>query len=83
LGLAVGLSAGVDQAGLGRANLLVTQAAADPACRSVAEPLAEARVALGGSMTLTTVAMYLGVAIAVLAGIGLSRDDSGGHSTAG
>jgi hypothetical protein len=76
LGLAVGMCAGVEQAGLGRAIYLASEAA-DKADDNIAPQIKEAREYLDVCFNLTTAAMYLGVAVGLTACIGLCFHDKG------
>ncbi len=65
LGLAIGICNGLDQMAVGRSRVLVHESLE----KEVAPP-EEVRQGLDASFSLTTVSMYLGVAVGVVAIIG-------------
>ncbi|MBL8828539.1 MAG: hypothetical protein JNM18_16265 [Planctomycetaceae bacterium] len=68
LGLAIGYCGGMEQAFLGRSIYLVHEAV-----QQEKPPVAEVRQGLDTCYHMTTVSMYLGVAVGIVAIIGLSR----------
>jgi hypothetical protein len=71
LGLAIGYCGGLEQAILGRATFLVSQAGEKAGGNPVAPQLEEARQAMDVSFSMTTTSMYAGVAVALAACMGL------------
>lgn len=72
LGLAIGVCGGVEQAGLGRSIYLVSEVAKKVDAEPAAGQLGEARQTLDACFNLTTASMYLGVAVGLVAILGLS-----------
>ena len=75
LGLAIGICGGVEQAGLGRSIYLVSEAVETVDAKPVASKLGEAWQTLDSCFNLTTTSMYLGLAIVLVAIIGLSLQE--------
>lgn len=74
LGLMIGICGGLEQAILGRSIYLIHEATEDGVA-----PNEEARQGLGMSFNMTTVSMYLGVAVGIAAVVGLSMQDKRGR----
>ena len=71
LGLAIGYCGGLEQAILGRATFLVNQAGEKVGGNPAAPQLEEARQAMDVSFSMTTTSMYSGVAVALVACMGI------------